>query len=238
VPRTPALRFLLNSPIAPPPLPPGVMVGAMWSSGIMDRVSTSEDDVTRRIAERVRELRAERGYSLDALAARSGVSRSAISTIERATTSPTAVVLEKLATGLDVPLAALFDTPDGLGPAGPVARRADQATWTDPQSGYRRRQLSPPGWPSPLQLVEIDFPAGAAVTYETAGRDVDIDQQVWVLHGRIEVTVGPDTHALAAGDCLAMRVDRPTAFRNPTGRAARYAVVVVSRPRPVPRTTS
>jgi transcriptional regulator with XRE-family HTH domain len=198
-------------------------------------MSRNQDDVTARLADRVKELRTGRGYSLDVLAARSGVSRSVISTIERATTSPTAVVLEKLAAGLDVPLASLFDAPAGHEPAGPVARRADQPTWTDPQSGYRRRQLSPPGWPSPVQLVEIDFPAGAAVAYETAGRDVDIDQQVWVLDGRIEVTVGPATHLLDAGDCVAMRLDQPIAFRNPTDQAARYAVVVVSRPRPARR---
>ena len=49
-------------------------------------------DVNERIAERVRELRAKTGLSLDALASRSGVSRSMISLVERAESSPTAVV--------------------------------------------------------------------------------------------------------------------------------------------------
>ncbi|MBN9114835.1 MAG: helix-turn-helix transcriptional regulator, partial [Pandoraea sp.] len=47
-------------------------------------------DINERIARRVRDLRSERGYSLDTLAERSGVSRSSISLIERAQTSPTA----------------------------------------------------------------------------------------------------------------------------------------------------
>ncbi len=59
----------------------------------------------------VRELRAARGLSLEALAARCDVSRSMISLIERGEASPTAVVLEKLATGLGVPLASLFGAP-------------------------------------------------------------------------------------------------------------------------------
>ncbi len=50
-------------------------------------------DLNARIAERVRALRAERGLSLEALAGRSGVSRSMISLVERGETSPTAVVL-------------------------------------------------------------------------------------------------------------------------------------------------
>ncbi|MBE0628354.1 MAG: helix-turn-helix transcriptional regulator, partial [Burkholderia vietnamiensis] len=64
--------------------------------------------INERIARRVRDLRTLRGYTLDTLAARSGVSRSMISLIERASASPTAVVLDKLAAGLGVSLAALF----------------------------------------------------------------------------------------------------------------------------------
>src|SRR5262249_16948127 len=68
-------------------------------SGIMDML---EHDVNRRIAGRVRDLRAARGLTLDALAERSGVSRSMISLIERGESSPTAALLERLAAGLNV----------------------------------------------------------------------------------------------------------------------------------------
>ena len=66
------------------------------------------DDINIRIAHRIRELRLARGYTLDVLAARCQVSRSAISLIERGETSPTAVVLEKLANGLEVPLTQIL----------------------------------------------------------------------------------------------------------------------------------
>ena len=59
-------------------------------------------DINTRIATRLRDLRDARGYSLDTLAERSGVSRSNISLIERGQSSPTAVVLDKLAIGLGV----------------------------------------------------------------------------------------------------------------------------------------
>jgi transcriptional regulator with XRE-family HTH domain len=200
----------------------------------MDATSTKKDavpsDLSARIAARVGELRAERGYTLDALAARSGVSRSAISLIERQATSPTAVVLEKLATGLDVPLASLFDPTPEREPPSPIARRASQLRWRDPESGYVRRNVSPARWPSPIRIVEVDFPAGATVAYETADREITIDQQVWVLSGQIEVVVGETVHGLEAGDCLAMRLDQPVTFRNRTARSARYGVVIVTEP--------
>lgn len=188
---------------------------------MLDEAPSSLND---RIAARVRGLRAERGLSLDALALRSGVSRSMISLVERAESSPTAVVLERLATGLGVTLASLFDDPQ---PApDPVARRAQQPVWRDPQSGYLRRNVSPAGVASPIRIVEVDFPPGARVAYETGVHEPPVHQQVWVLEGTIEVSLGEHTHRLTEGDCLAHALDRPTAFRNPTRKPARCAVVL------------
>jgi transcriptional regulator with XRE-family HTH domain len=186
-------------------------------------------DVNTRIAERVRDLRAARGLSLDALAATCGVSRSMISLIERGESSPTAVVLERLAGGLGVMLHALFEAPAAAATSdGPVARRDAQPQWRDPASGYVRRNVSPPGLPQPMQIVEVLFPPGGRVAFETGGRDTRVHQQVWVLQGAIDVTVGADRHRLREGDCLAMVLDRPTMFHNPTRKATRYAVVIAS----------
>ena len=187
-----------------------------------------DGDITAHIAHRVRTLRAELGLSLDALANESDVSRSMISLVERAETSPSAVVLEKIATGLRVSLASLFD--DASLPPNPVSRRADRTTWRDPGSGYVRRNISPGNFPSPIQIVEVDMPPGARVTYETGARDVAIHQQIWVQKGSIDVTVGKVTHRLSVGDCLAMRLDVPTGFRNPTRKTARYVVVLATQP--------
>lgn len=192
--------------------------------------ATVEPDINARIAARVRGLRAELGMSLDSLAAKCDVSRSMLSLIERGESSPTAVVLEKVATGLGVALATLFE--DSSAAASPVARRADRTPWRDPQSGYVRRNISPPNFASPIQIVEVMLPAAARVAYETGARDAHIHQQIWVREGSIEVTVGDTTHLLAEDDCLAMQLNAPTAFRNRTRKPARYVVVIASeRPR-------
>jgi transcriptional regulator with XRE-family HTH domain len=191
-------------------------------------------DINARIAARVSALRHERELSLDALAAKCDVSRSMISLIERGQSSATAVVLEKLAAGLGVTLSSLFE--DTAPAASPVMRRADQPEWRDPQSGYLRRNVSPPHSVSPIQIVEVEFPAGARVAYESGplrsnARRSDarrIHHQVWVLEGRIDITVGSQTHALATGDCIAFELDQPTAYHNPYRKPARYAVVITT----------
>jgi transcriptional regulator with XRE-family HTH domain len=182
--------------------------------------------LNERIAQRVRERRVAAGLSLDALSNQCGVSRSMLSLIERGETSPTAVVLDKLAAGLGVPLAALFEAPPPGGE--PVARRADQATRQDPHSGYVRRNVSPGGIKSPTQIVEVTFPPQARVTYEAGARVPVVLQQIWMLEGRMEITYGAERYVLDAGDCLAIPLDSPNSFHNPGDAPARYAVVLTS----------
>jgi transcriptional regulator with XRE-family HTH domain len=183
-------------------------------------------DINARIASRVRALRMDLGMTLDALAAKCDVSRSMISLVERGESSPTAVVLEKIATGLGVPLATLFD--DSSASISPVSRRDDRTPWRDPQSGYVRRNISPANFPSPIHLVEVVLPSGVRVAYETGTREVSIHQQIWVQEGSIEVTLGSTTYRLAEDDCLAMQLNEPTTFRNRTRKPARYIVIVAT----------
>lgn len=184
-------------------------------------------DINATIASRVRALRDAQGWSLEALAERSKVSRSTISLIERGASSPTAVVLERLATALGVALASLFEPApdDGAAEPSPLSRSREQALWTDPESGYVRRNLSP-AVPSPIQLVEVQFPPGQRVAYDTGMRDSDLHQQLWMLEGVMELRVGDAPWRLEAGDCLAMRLDRPIVFHNPGRRTARYLVAL------------
>jgi transcriptional regulator with XRE-family HTH domain len=187
-------------------------------------------DINLRIARRVRELRDARGFSLDALAERSGVSRSNISLIERGQSSPTASVLDKLSAGLGVTVASLFEA--GGAPAAqpsPMARVAEQPVWTDPASGYVRRNVSPPAR-SPIQLVDVVFPAGRRVAYDSAVREVEVHQQVWMIDGVMEMTVGDAHWRLETGDCLAMRLDQPIVYSNPTRQPSRYLVALATLP--------
>lgn len=190
-------------------------------------------DIDTLLAARVRDLRKAQGATLDQLALRSGVSRSMISLIERGVSSPTAAVLSKLAAALEVPLATLFDIApaDAERPPSPLARPADQSLWTDPASGYQRRHLTPAGLGAPLELVEVIFPASQSVTFDNAARTPASahqvpHQQLWLLEGRMTLTVGQQTWALAAGDCLAMAVNQPIVFANPGDRPARYVLAL------------
>ncbi|MRW93887.1 helix-turn-helix domain-containing protein [Duganella sp. FT80W] len=183
-------------------------------------------DTDTLLAERVRALRKTRGLTLDQLAELSGVSRSMISAIERQQTSPTAAVLNKLADALGLTLPALFA--DATPAAEPLARHANQPVWTDPASGYVRRQLSPSGFPSPLELVEVEFPAGQSVVFDHPLRRLGIHQQLWMLQGALDIRAGDQHWQLRAGDCLAMQLAAQVAFSNPYPQPARYLLALTT----------
>ena len=194
----------------------------------MSKLKEFGSDLNGRIAKRVRELRAGQRLSLDALASKCRVSRAMISLIERGECSPTAVILEKVAAGLRVTLASLFDSPKAAAYGGPVARREHQPQWQDPASGYLRRNVSPQNVHQPMQIVDVHFPPGARVAFDSVTRNQRVFQQIWILQGIMNITRSNERHRLREGDCLAMQLDQPTIFHNPTRKPARYAVVITS----------
>lgn len=181
------------------------------------------------LAKHIRALRKLRGYSLETLAELSGVSRSMISVIERAETSATATVLNKLADALGVSLASLFSEQTEEA-ASPLARHDIQSVWQDPSSGYLRRQLSPPGYGTPIELAEVIFMPGQSVTFENAMRSIVTHQQIWMLAGEMHITVEGQCWQLKEGDCLAMTLGQQIVFHNPTSSSARYLVALTAQP--------
>jgi len=186
-------------------------------------VSELLPDIDRRIGTRIRALRSERDLTLDVLASRAGVSRAMLSRIERGESSPTAQLLNKVCGALGVTLSVLFAATEAQ--PNPLARRADQPTWRDPASHYVRRNVSPPGTGSPVEIVEVEFPAGGSVAFEPQNLPA-ADQHIWVLEGTLELQLGDDTVRLGPGDCLMMRFGRPIQFHNPTSQPTRYAVII------------
>ena len=71
------------------------MISHIWNCTLADHGS-----IDKQIAQRLKSLRAERDWSLDELAKRSGVSRATLSRLENAEVSPTASVLGKLCAAL------------------------------------------------------------------------------------------------------------------------------------------
>jgi transcriptional regulator with XRE-family HTH domain len=185
-------------------------------------VSTIEDNAETRLAERLKLEREARGWSLADLAERSGVSRGAISKIERGESSPTAGLLVRLADAFDLTLAGLLARAEGHTER--LCRAADQPLWRDPASGYLRRQIFERA-DHPVELVRVELPAGARVGFPAASYR-RIRQVVWMIEGELTIEEGGERRRLTSGDCLAFGPPADCAFINESGAPCAYLVVV------------
>lgn len=178
------------------------------------------------LARALAESRAARRLSRSALAERSGVSRAMIAKIEQGRAQPTAALLGKLSGALGMTLSELVGRAEQS--PGRLSRRAEQPVWTDPATGYRRRAVSP-STGGPLELVEVELPAGAQVAFP-ADTYAFVQHQIWVLEGHLRFREGETEHDLDAGDCLELGPPQPCAYLNPTGEPCRYLVALARKP--------
>jgi len=188
-------------------------------------VSTLLDDITYKLAARIRGERMARRWSLDDLSERSQVSKAMISKIERAEASPTAALLGRLSSAYGITLSALR-AEAALARRGP-ARAADQAIWRDPATGYIRRQVHA-SMTSPIELTQVDLPPSASVSFPAASYH-RMSHVIWVLSGRLTFVEGEETHDLGPGDSLEFGPPADCTYRNDGASPCRYLVVLVRR---------
>lgn len=204
--------------------------------------------VGERLAGRIAELRAERGWSLQDLARRTGVSRSNLSRIERGEISPTAEALVKLAAAFDQSLSGLVAEVESQPRS--LVRAAEQAVTGE--DAWRRRVVSPPYPGFAGSITDAQLLPGTDVTYDppVAGAE----HHLWLITGMLELTLtgggagagaasssgeaaedDPEIRAeregdfvLVRGDCLRLRLWGPARLRCLSPDPTRYALFTVT----------
>lgn len=177
------------------------------------------------IAARIKIEREARDWSLADLAEHSGVSKAMISKIERGDASPTATVLGRLSGAFGLSLSVLLALAERSEDR--IRREDEQPVWTDPETGYVRRMISPPSGDI-LELLQISLPPNVRVPYPAAAFMFQ-RQQIWILRGQLEFREGGTTHTLRQGDCLQLGPPTDSSFFNPGEAECVYLVALVRR---------
>ena len=188
-------------------------------------MSTLEDDVSLRMGRALRQRREAAGFSLRMLAARSGISSSMISDIERGTKSPTLTTVVRLARALGVSAAALVEGGTGPAPRIRVLRRGDGAGGEHPA---RWESLGPAASGSRVDFVRYQIPP-STVLGPAAAHAPGTVEHMHVASGAVRVTVDGETAELAAGDSCSCRTDAPHAIENPDPSAEALIYLIVER---------
>ena len=180
--------------------------------------------IDHQIARRLAGLRAERGWSLERLANRTGISRATLSRLERCELSPTAGMLTTLCRQYGWTLSRLMAEAENGPPS--LVRAKEQLSWKDPGSGYVRRVVSPPHPQLRGELVEVSLPAGASVSYETSPLP-GLEHHLWMLDGVLDLEIEGAALRLQKGDCARYVLSGASRFECRGKRPARYLVSLV-----------
>lgn len=186
-------------------------------------IGDHQNSVERRIASRLAGLRAERGWTLETLAQRTGISRATLSRLERGELSPTAATLSTLCGQYGWTLSRLMAEAEQSAPS--IVRAQEQVCWQDPETRYIRRILSPPVPSLKGELVEVTLPPHSSVSYG-ASYLPGLEHHLWMLEGALSLEIHGTTFQLGKGDCIRYVLSGPSKFvcgKRPT----RYVICMV-----------
>jgi len=182
---------------------------------------------SERLAERVKALRRETGLTLEALAARAGVSRAMLSKVERGEKNPTLIVAARIAGGLGVTLTQLIDAREGG--AVVVTPRGERRVMRDPETGFERQEVLPNLTPPPggrgVDLMYDVVPEGST-SGELPPLRKGAEARLVVERGRLRAVIGGSGHTLEAGDAACFEADAPHRFDNAGAGECGYYLVV------------
>jgi transcriptional regulator with XRE-family HTH domain len=173
------------------------------------------DAIHRHLGRRVKNLRTQRGWSLEALAGASGVSRSMLSQIEREQANPTLAVTLRIARAFGMALGELLETPDAASSV-TIIRADDRAYHYRSDKNCRIRTLSPLHLEKDVEFYEVQLQHGGAL--RSAPHFEGTREFLTVQKGQIRVESSGDAETLNPGDSASYRADVPHAIVN-TGRS-------------------
>jgi transcriptional regulator with XRE-family HTH domain len=184
---------------------------------------TSIAAATAAVAEHVRALRLARGWSLDELSGRSGVSKGMVVQVEGARTNPSIGTLCRLADAFGVPIARLLEpAPERVVRITPA--EAAPVLWRGAYGGSGRL-LGGVTHPGVADLWE--WRLAPRDTYTSSDHATGTRKLLHVLDGTVTVTVGGTDYTVETGQTIEFHADRAHTYRNAGPVTARMVTVAI-----------
>jgi XRE family transcriptional regulator, regulator of sulfur utilization len=194
------------------------------SKGSAARAMESGAEILQaRVAESLKGLRRERGWTLEELARRSGVSRAMLSQIEARKTNPTIAVLWKISSAFGLNFAAMLG--EDARKDVTVLRRDEAQVLTSSDGVFQSRPLFPRGAERKAEFYELRLrPQGRS---DGPPHPTGTRENLVVVRGSLTVWVAGCIYELAEGEAIDFAADVPHAYEN-RGRAEFVGYEVIS----------
>jgi transcriptional regulator with XRE-family HTH domain len=187
---------------------------------------TDPADITGAIARTLAALRTERGWSLDQLAVRSGVSKGVLVALEQGRSNPNLATLARISDAFGVPVTRLVEITDE--PAVRIARPdSARVLWRGPAGGTGTIiAATEPPWAAELWRWQI-HPGEAFGGYPHAPATREL---VWVERGTVTLTVAGERREVGPGESARFPGGLPHGYENKSTEPVLMTMVVVIPP--------
>ncbi len=183
-------------------------------------------DLASALAHTLQALRAERGWSLDYLAARARVSKGVLVALEQARSNPNLATLARIADAFGVPVTYLVEVPSEpqVRVTGPEQART---LWQGPAGGTGTIiAATEPPWAAELwQWVLMPGETSGGDPHAPAAREM-----AWVKAGTLTLTVDGTRYQAGAGECARFPASLPHSYANEGTEPAEFTMIVVVPP--------
>jgi transcriptional regulator with XRE-family HTH domain len=179
---------------------------------------------TGKLANHLKQLRLDKGLSLDQLATETEISRASLSRLENGSVSPTTEVLSKLCVTYKIKMSKLLAMLEG--DFEPLIRDNAQLYWKDPDIGFTRRSVSPSTDELSGEILKCEIEPNTTITYDRRSIP-SLEHHLLMLEGSLCLTVGEDEYQLSAQDCLRYISAEFVEFKTPKDSHATYLVFIV-----------
>jgi transcriptional regulator with XRE-family HTH domain len=187
---------------------------------------TDSPGISGAVARTLQALRTERGWSLDQLAARSGVSKGVLVAIEQGRSNPSLGTLARIGDAFGVPVTRLVEVSDE-----PVVRvsaaSAARVLWHGPSGGTGTIiDTTDPPW-------AIELWHWLVMPGESFGGDAHAPatrELIWVTAGTATITVAGEQREIGPGQCARFDGGLPHGYANHSTEPAQITMVVVIPP--------
>ena len=179
--------------------------------------------LSEKLGQTIQRLRTADKMSLGDLSSVSGVAKSMISQIEKNETNPTLATLSRLSQALGTSVEAMVsDAPDGSALV-QHSRIQDTPLLTSEDGLCELRII---GSLDTIQFVQwYDFKAEPGGVLKSSPHPQGSVENLTILGGELEVSVGGETWSAATGETLRYHADRPHSIRN-RGETSAHATMV------------
>jgi transcriptional regulator with XRE-family HTH domain len=183
---------------------------------------TDLDHLTQSLARNLKRRRQERGYTLDALAARAGVSRGMLIQIEQGRTNPSVGTVVKVGDALGVSITTLLDFDQE-----PQVRLvpAEQAVrlWST-EAGSHSTLLAGAEAPGPLELWSWRLMPGDGSRSDP--HPAGTTELVHVREGRLTLDVEGKDYEVPPGTSASFEANVPHGYRNDGGEPVEMTMAI------------